>query len=155
MHPQFGPFLRKKEVPVGGAKMEWKLAKKKDLPALEHFAISAGASFPLLPAHPTGWQLVIFNKNPRKIRHDLRSLIARLATRKQEYSSARVLTIFGEGGVSTQGISFRSGPARDQFLAEFAGLYPRGRSVVERSRPERSTPSKFVSRRIVVFKTAP
>src|SRR5271156_1327740 len=95
--------------------MKRKFAEKKNLPALRQFAIRPRARFPLLGAHPATGKLVVFDHDPRQVRHrvlcwlslSLRGGLRRLAALQRYISAHRIPQLSGPFNFDWGGDSLR------------------------------------------------
>jgi hypothetical protein len=67
---KLGPPLRYQEIAVFRRKIEWELPKKENLSALERLTIRASLSLGLPRPKPAGGQLIVFDRNPRRVWHN-------------------------------------------------------------------------------------
>src|SRR5450631_1474834 len=69
MHSQFGPFLIAQKFLVYHWEGKGRFSKLKDLPALDHLAVSSASSGALFRAHPSTWGIIVFDENAGWIGH--------------------------------------------------------------------------------------
>src|SRR4029077_11626120 len=96
MQAQLGPFLREEKFAIFSGQMKRQFTKEENLAALKQLAIGPGARLALLAAHPARRQFVVFDINPRQVRHGSLPPVPLRAPRNRsaapEYSTRRRLT---------------------------------------------------------------